>query len=147
MEVSVTFSAKTVLITSTRSKTGDVMTAPSSTSGILRDTCPLGDHTEPRGAEENNEINVEGAHTDAEVLVLTQANHKRLEDEDPLAAALAFVVSSLPPSETTPILGLEDMTKVANANVKLWRREARKRETKGCGFWTVVRGHVGRCHV
>ena len=55
-----------------------------------------------------------------------QANHKRLEDEDPLAAVLAFVVSSLPPSETTPILGLEDMTKVANAKVKVCRREARK---------------------
>ena len=35
-----------------------------------------------------------------------------------MAAALGFVVSSLPPSETTPIPAFEEMVKVANAKVK-----------------------------
>ena len=59
---------------------------------------------------------MEGAHPHAEVPGLLQANLKRLEDKD-VAAALAFVVSSLPPSETTPILVLEDKANVASAKV------------------------------
>ena len=53
---------------------------------------------------------------------LTQASPKRLEGRNPLVAALASVVFSLPLSETTPIPGIE----LANAKVKAWRRAARK---------------------
>ena len=59
-----------------------------------------------------------------------QANLKRLEDNDPVAEALASVVSSLPPSETAPIPGFNEMTNVTNAKVKAWRRAARKGEGK-----------------
>ena len=34
-----------------------------------------------------------------------------------MAAALASMVSSLPPSETTPLPAFEEMAKVANAKV------------------------------
>ena len=50
--MSVTFSDKTVPITSSRSKTDDVRARPSSTSGVPRDTGPLGEHAESRGAAE-----------------------------------------------------------------------------------------------
>ena len=53
---------------------------------------------------------------------LTRANLRRLEGKVPAAAALASVVSSMPPSETTPTQGIE----VANAKVKDWRRAERK---------------------
>ena len=65
---------------------------------------------------------------------LKPANLKRLEDKDPVAAAFASVVSSLPPSETKPIRGLGGMTKVANAKVKAWRRAARKGKGKEAGL-------------
>ena len=52
----------------------------------------------------------------------THANHRRLEDKDPVAAALASVMSSLSPSETTPIPGVA----VADAKVKAWGRAAMK---------------------
>ena len=68
--------------------------------------------------EESTEINIEGVHPGAEVPGFTQANLKRLEDIDRVAAALAFVLSALPLSETTPYLGFDEMTKVANAKVK-----------------------------
>ena len=55
-----------------------------------------------------------------------RANLTRLEDKDPVATALASVVSSLPPSETTPILGFE----VANAKVKAWRSTTMKGKGK-----------------
>ena len=40
------------------------------------------------------------------------------------------MVSSLPPSETTPVPGFEEMAKVANAKVKARRRAARKGKGK-----------------
>ena len=43
-----------------------------------------------------------------------------------MAAAFASVVSSMPPSESSPTPGIE----VANAKVKAWRRAARRREGK-----------------
>ena len=43
-----------------------------------------------------------------------------------MAAALASVVSLMPPSETTPTAGIE----VANAKVKAWRRAVRKGKGK-----------------
>ena len=132
--MSVTFNAKTVPIISTRSKTSDVRIGPSSTSGVPCDTGPLGEHAEPRGAEESTEIYTEEVRPGAEAPGLTPANLKRLEDKDPVAAALASVVSSLPPSETTPIRGLEEMTKVSNAKVKAWRRAARKEKGKEAGL-------------
>ena len=61
---------------------------------------------------------MEGARSDAQIPVLTQATFKGLEDKDPVAAALASVLSSLPPSKTTPIPGFEEMAKVANAKVQ-----------------------------
>ena len=64
---------------------------------------------------------------------LTRANLRRLEGKDPVAAALASVVSSLPPSETTRILGVE----VANAKVKAWRRAAMKRKGKDAALGTM----------
>ena len=61
---------------------------------------------------------------------LTQANPQRLEDKDPVAAALGSVVSSLPPSEASPTPEFEEMPKVANTKVKAWRRAARKGKGK-----------------
>ena len=112
----VTLSAKTVPITSTRSKTDDVRVGPSSTSGVPRDTGPLPEHAESRGAEEFTEIYTEGARpsASAEAPGLTRANLRRLEGKDPVAAALASIVSSMPRSETTPTPGME----VANAKIK-----------------------------
>ena len=66
----------------------------------------------------------------AELLGLMHANLKRLEDKEPVAAALASVVSSFPPSETMPIPGFEEMTKGAYAKVKAWRTAARKGKGK-----------------
>ena len=66
---------------------------------------------------------MEGVRPSAEVPRLTQANLKRLDDKDPVAAASVSVVSPLPPSETTPVLRFEEMTKVADAKVNAWRRE------------------------
>ena len=57
---------------------------------------------------------------------LTRVNLRRLEGKDPVAAALASIVSSLPPSETTPIPGAE----VADTKVKAWRRAAMKEKGK-----------------
>ena len=126
----VMFSPKTVPFTSTGSKTSDVRTGRSSRSGVPRDTGPLGKQAKPRGPEENATINIEGARPDAERPGLAQANLKRFDDKDPVAAALTSVVSSLPPSETTPIPVFEEMAKVANAGVKTWRRAARKGKGK-----------------
>ena len=115
-------SANTVPITSNRSTTGDLRAGPSTSSGVPLDIGPLGEHAEPRGAEEKTE----GVSPGAEVPSLTQANLKRLEDKDPVAAALPSVLSSLPPSETMPIPGFA----VANAKVTAWRRAAGKGKGK-----------------
>ena len=96
---------------------------------IPRAPGPRGEHR-AGGAEGNNENNTEGARQNAQVPGLTQANLKRLEDKDPLVAALASEVSSLPPSETTPIPPLEKIAKVANAKVKAWTTAARKGKGK-----------------
>ena len=61
---------------------------------------------------------------------ITQANLKRLEDKGPIARALASVVSSLFLPEITPNPGFEEISKVANAKVKAWRRAARKGKGK-----------------
>ena len=139
----VTFSDKTVTITSIRSTTGDVRTGPSSTSAMPCDTGPLGERTEPRGAEENNENIIGGARPDAEVPVLTQASLKGLENNNPVAATLASVLSSLPPSKATPIARLTEMTKVANAKVEACVRPARKGKGKAAAlgpmFWAMWR--------
>ena len=58
----------------------------------------------------------------AEAPSLTRANLRRLEGKDPVAAALASVLSSMPPSETVPTPEIE----VPNAKVNAWRRAARK---------------------
>ena len=50
-----------------------------------------------------------------------------------MAAALASVVSSMPPSETTPTPGIE----VADAKVKAWRRAARKGKGKDAPLGTM----------
>ena len=50
-----------------------------------------------------------------------------------MAAALASVVSSMPPSETTPTPGIE----VANAKAKAWRRAARKGKQKDAPLGTM----------
>ena len=57
---------------------------------------------------------------------LTRANLGRLEGKDAVASALASVVSSMPPSETSPTPGIE----VANTKVKAWRRAARRGKGK-----------------
>ena len=122
--MSITLSAKTVPVTSTRSKTDVVRVRPSSTSGAPVDTRPLRELAVTRGAEEIKEIYTEGARpsASAEAPGLTRANLRRLERKDPVAAALAYVVFTIPPSETSPTAGIE----VANAKVKAWRRAARK---------------------
>ena len=101
---------------------------PSSTSGVPVDTGPLGDLAVTRGAEEIKEMYIEGAHPSASAQApgLTRANLRRLEGKDPVAPALASVVSSMPPSETSPTPGIE----VPNAKVKAWRRAARKGKGK-----------------
>ena len=133
--MSVTLSAKTVPITNTRFKTDVVRVRPSSTSGVLVDTRPLGELAVRRGAEEIKEIYTEGARpsASAEAPGLTRANLRRLEGKDPVAAALASVVSSMPPSETSPTPGME----VANAKVKAWRRAARKGKGKEAPLGTI----------
>ena len=84
----VTLSAKAEAITNTTPKTWDVRTGPSRGSPL--DSGPLGEHTQPRGAEQNKRNITEGARPDAKDHGLTQANLKRLEDRDPLAAILAL---------------------------------------------------------
>ena len=140
--MSVTLSAKTVPITSTRSKTDVVRVRPSCTSGVPVDTGPLGKLAVPRGAEEIKEIYTEGAHpsASAEAPGFTRENIRHLECKDPVAAALASVVSLMPPSETSPTTGIE----VENAKVKAWRRAARKGEGKDAPLGTMVRSYVGR---
>ena len=126
--MSVTLSAKTVPITSTRSMTDVLRVRPSSTSGVPVDTGPLGELAVTRGAEEIQEIYTEGAHpsASAEAPGLTRANLRCLEGKNSVAAALASVVPSMPPSETSPTPGIE----VANAKVKAWRIAARKGKGK-----------------
>ena len=121
--MSVTLSAKTVPITSTRPKTDVVRVRPSSTSGVPVDTGPLGELAVTRGAEEIKEIYIEGARpsASADAPGLTRANLRHLEGKDAVAAALASFLSSMPSSETSPTPGIE----VANAKVKAWRRGAR----------------------
>ena len=50
-----------------------------------------------------------------------------------MAAALASVVSSMPPSKTTPTPRIE----VANAKVKAWKRAARKGKGKDAPLGTM----------
>ena len=78
----------------------------------------------------------------AEAPGLTRANLRCLEGKDPVAAALACIVSSMPQSETTPTPGI----KVANAKVKAWRRAARKGKGKNAPSGTMfgATGVVGR---
>ena len=64
---------------------------------------------------------------------LTRANLRRSESKDPVVAALASFVSSLPPSETTRIPGVE----VANAKVKARRRAAMKAKGKDAALGTM----------
>ena len=133
--MSVSLSAKTVPVTSTRSKTDAVRVRPSSTSGVPVDTGPLGELAVTRGAEEIKEIYTEGAcpSASAEAPGLTRANLRCLEGKDAVAAALASVVSSMPPSETAPTAGIE----VANAKVKAWRKAARKGKGREAPLGTI----------
>ena len=133
--MSVALSAKTVPIKSTRSKTDVVRVGPSSTSGVPVDTGPLGGVAVTRGAEEIKEIHTEGARpsASADAPGLTRASLKRLEGNDPVAAALASVVPSLPPSETSCTPGIE----VANAKIKAWRRAATKGKGKEAPLGTM----------
>ena len=135
MKMSITLSAKTVPVTSSRSKTDVVTVRPSSTSGVPVDTGPLGQLAVTRGAEEIKEIYTEPARPSAstEAPGLTRANLRRLEGKDPLAAALASVVSSMPPSKTSPTPGIE----VANAKVNAWRRAARKEKGEEAPLGTI----------
>ena len=87
--MSVTFSAKTEPIT-TRPRAGDVRTGPSSTSGIPRDSGPLGEHKKPRGARSYIPRDILTA---PEGSALAVENLESLESRDPLAAALASVVA------------------------------------------------------
>ena len=50
-----------------------------------------------------------------------------------MAAALASVVSLMPPSETSPISGIE----VANAKFKAWKKAARKGKGKEAPLGTI----------
>ena len=50
-----------------------------------------------------------------------------------MAAALASIVSSMPPSEATPTPRVE----VANSKVKAWRRAARKGKGKDAPLGTM----------
>ena len=138
MKMSVTPSAKTVPITSTRSKTDVVRVRPLSKCGVPVDTGPLGELAVTRGAEEIKEIYTEGARpsASAEVPGLARANLRRLEGKDPVAAALASVLSSMPPSETSPTPGIE----VANAKVEAWRTAARKGKGKEAPLGTIFGG-------
>ena len=122
-------------ITSTRSKTDVVRVRPSSTSGVPVDTGALGELAVTRGAEEIKEIYTEGVRpsASAEATGFTRANLRRLEGKDPAAAALASVVYSMPPSETSPTPGI----KVANAKVKAWRRAARRGKGKEAPLGTM----------
>ena len=134
--MSVTLSAKTVVpIRSTSSKTDDVRERPLSTSGVPVDTGPLGELAVTRGAEEITDIYTEGVRPSGstEAPGLTRANLGRLEGKDPVAAALASIVSSMPPSETSPPPGIEG----ANAKVKAWRRAARKGKGKDAPLRTM----------
>ena len=94
---------------------------------IPRGLGPRGEHR-ARGAEKATSL--EGSRLSVEVPGLTQANLQRLEGKDPVPAALASVVSSLPPSESSPTPHFEEMAKVANTKVKGCRRAARKGKGK-----------------
>ena len=135
--MSVTLRAKTVPITSTRSKTDVVRVKPSSTSGVPVDTGPLRELAVKRGAEEIKEIYTEGARpsASAEAPGLTRANLRRLKGKDPVAAALASVLSSMPLSEISSTPGIE----VATAKVKAWRRGTRKGKEKKAPLETMFR--------
>ena len=142
MKMSVTLSAKTVPIRSTRSRTDVLRVRPSSTSGLPVDTGPLEELAVTRGAEEIKEIYTEGARPSAraEAPGLTQANPRCLEGRDPVAAVLASVVSSMPPSETSATPGIE----VANAKVKAWRRGARRGKGTEAPLGTIFRATWGK---
>ena len=86
------------------------------------------------GAEENTEIYTEGVRPSAEVPGLTRANLRPLEGKDAVAAALASIVSSLPPSKATLTPGVE----VAIAKVKAWRRAARKGKEEDAALGTML---------
>ena len=139
--MSVTLSAKTVPITSSGSKTVDVRERPSSTSGVPVDTGHLGELAVTRGAKEITEIYTEGVHpsASAEALGFTWANLRRLKGKDPVAAALASIVSSMPPSETSPTPGMQ----MAYAQVKTWRRAARKGKGRDAPLGTMFRATWG----
>ena len=81
------------------------------------------------------QVHTEGVRpsTSAEVPGLTRANLRRLKGEDAVAAALASIVSSMPPSEGTPTPWVE----VANAKVQARRRAARKGKAKDASLGTM----------
>ena len=68
-------------------------------------------------AREAEEKNIGGALSGAEVPGLTQTNLKCREDKDPVRAALASVVSSLPPSENAPIPAFKEMANPSSAGI------------------------------
>ena len=137
--ISVTLSAKTLPI---RSQPMAEPVAGPSRALSLSEVCtreviprapgPRGEHRAKRAEERTS---IEGSRPGAEVPGLTQANLQRLKGKDPKAAALASVVSSLPLSKTSPTPELEKK-KVANAQVKAWRRASRR----GKGKETAMRG-------
>ena len=114
MKMFVALNVKTVPIISTRSKTGDVR------AGVPCDTVPLGEPAESRGVGKKPQLCTEVVRPSAEVPGLTRANLRHLKGKNPLAAALASIVSSLPPFETTPTPGVE----VAIVKVEAWERAA-----------------------
>ena len=57
-----------------------------------------------------------------------------------MAAALASMVSSLPPSKASPNPEFEEMAKVANTKVKAWRRAARKGKGKNTAMMAPMFG-------
>ena len=145
MKISLTLSAKTVPITSTRSHTDVVRVRPSSTSGVPVDTGPLRELVVTRGAEEIKEIYTEGAQpsASAEAPGLTRANLRRLEGKDPVAAALASVVSSMPrPKLLLPQEFSRDRSgKCQRQGVE---KSVKERKGEGGAFGNDVWSYVGR---
>ena len=93
------------------------------------------------GRKKFTEIYTEGVRpsASAEVPGLTRASLRRLEGKDPVPAALASIVSSIPPSEATPT----PRVAVTNAKVKAWRRAARKGKEKDAPLGTMFEATWG----
>ena len=69
-----------------------------------------------------------------------RANLRRLEGKDPVAAALASVVSSMPPSETSPTPGI----KVGYCQGQGLEKSGKERKGEGGTFGNDVRSYVDR---